>query len=86
MLVQVVHCHPLTDSYNHALFRTIIAALEERNHQVVTTDLYREGFDPAMNAAERRSYYEPGYEDAAVAAETALLRRVEGIMFCFPQW
>lgn len=86
MLIQVVHCHPLTDSYNHALFRTILAALEEKGHQVVATDLYRAGFDPVMHAAERRSYYEPRYDDAAVAAETALLRRVEGIIFCFPQW
>jgi NAD(P)H dehydrogenase (quinone) len=86
MLVQVVHCHPLTESYNHALFRTIVAALEERGHHVVATDLYREGFDPVMSAAERRSYYEPRYDDAAVAAEIALLRRVEGIIFCFPQW
>ena len=86
MLVQVVHCHPLTDSYNHALFRTIVAALEEKGHQIAASDLYRERFDPVMNAAERRSYYEPRYDDAAVSAEIALLRRVEGIVFCFPQW
>ena len=24
MLIQVVHSHPLTDSYNHALFRIIV--------------------------------------------------------------
>ena len=46
MLVQVVHCHPLTDSYNHALFYTIISALEQNGHEVVATDLYREQFDP----------------------------------------
>ena len=86
MLIQVVHCHPLIDSYNHALFRTVVATLEKKGHQVVVTDLYRSGFDPVMKVAERRSYYEPRYDDAAEAAETALLRRVEGIIFCFPQW
>ncbi len=30
MLIQVIHCHPLTDSYNHALFKTIVAALEQK--------------------------------------------------------
>ena len=86
MLVQVVHCHPLTDSYNHALFATIVTALEENGHEVVATDLYREQFDPIMTATERHSYYEPHYHDAAVSAETELLRRVDGIIFCFPQW
>ena len=56
MLIQVIHCHPLTESYNHALFHTIVTALEDSGHQVVATDLYREQFDPAMSADERRSY------------------------------
>ena len=56
MLIQVIHCHPLTDSYNHALFRTVVAALADRGHEVVATDLYREGFEPAMRGEERRSY------------------------------
>src|SRR5438045_3568081 len=86
MLVQVVHCHPLTDSYNHALFCTIVAALEQNGHEVVATDLYREQFDPVMSAVERRSYYASRYHDAEVSAEIGLLRRVEGILFCFPHW
>lgn len=86
MLFQVVHCHPLTDSYNHALFRTIVEALARRGHEVVATDLYRERFDPTMTADERRSYYEASYDGRAVAAHIALLRRVDGIIFCFPHW
>src|ERR1700752_4114554 len=78
MLIQVVHCHPLPDSYNHALFRTIVWSLEKNRHEVVATDLYHDQFDPVMSAAERRSYYEAHYADAAVLAEIALLRRVEG--------
>jgi NAD(P)H dehydrogenase (quinone) len=86
MLLQVVHCHPLTTSYNHALFRTIVAALEKSGHQVVATDLYREGFEPAMTAEERASYPQPPYAGAGVAAYTDLLRRVDGVIFCFPHW
>ena len=86
MHLQVVHCHPLTDSFNHALFRTIVATLEERGHQVSATDLYRERFEPAMSEAERRSYYEERYDNLAVAHYTALLQRVDGIIFCFPHW
>jgi NAD(P)H dehydrogenase (quinone) len=86
MLIQVIHCHPLTESYNHALFHTIVTALEDNGHQVVATDLYREQFDPAMSADERRSYYAARYDDTMVSAHTALLSRVDGIIFCFPHW
>lgn len=86
MLFQVIHCHPLTESYNHALFRVILDALAEGGHEVVASDLYRERFDPRMSAEERRSYYETAYDDRAVAAHTALLRRAEGVIFCFPHW
>ena len=86
MLIQVVHCHPLTDSYNHALFRAIVESLERAGHQVVATDLYRENFDPRLSEQERRSYIEAAYAGEAVAGHTALLRRVDGIVFCFPQW
>lgn len=86
MQFQVVHCHPLADSYSHALAAAVVEELEQRGHDVTTTDLYRDGFDPAMNAVERRSYYQPAYEGAAVAEYIELLRRVDGVIFCFPQW
>ena len=86
MHFQVVHCHPLGDSYNRALFETIVAALEARGHKVTAIDLYRERFDPALSEAERAGYFDRPYDDAAVARYTALLRRVDGIILCFPQW
>ena len=84
MLFQVIHCHPLTDSYSHALFKTIIAALEQAGHQVVATDLYRELFDPTMSEAERRSYYQARYETAGVAPYIDLLRKVDDVYFLLP--
>ena len=86
MHFQVVQCHPLADSYSHALTGAIAEALQQRGHQVTVTDLYRDGFDPVMSVAERRSYYEPAYDGAAVARYTDVLRRIDGIVFCFPHW
>jgi putative NADPH-quinone reductase len=86
MLFQVIHCHPLIDSYNHALFQTIVAALESRGHEVIATDLYRAGFEPAMRAEERRTYDQEPYDATAVAALADLLRRVDGIVLCFRHW
>src|SRR5262245_20716177 len=85
MLIQVVHSHPVHDSYNHALFRTIVETLA-RKHQVIATDLDREGFSPVMTEAERRSYYEGSYAGQGVARLIADLRRADGIIFCFPHW
>jgi putative NADPH-quinone reductase len=53
---------------------------------VIATDLDRERFSPAMTAAERRSYYSEPYAEAEVAPLIAHLRRIDGIIFCFPHW
>ena len=86
MHIQVVHCHPLTDSYNHALFRTVVSTLEQSGHNVTATDLYREGFQPVMTVAERQSYMDNGYDGSAVATYIETLKKVDGIVFCFPHW
>ena len=86
MFLQVVHCHPLLDSYDHALFRAIVETLEAGGHKVVATDLYREGFQPAMTVQERRTYMDNGYDGSAVAGYIETLRKVDGLVFCFPHW
>jgi len=86
MRIQVVHAHPLTSSYNHALFRAIVDTLETNGHEVVATDLYREGFHPAMTEAERRSYMGDAYDLSDIAGYAETLKSVEGVILCFPHW
>jgi putative NADPH-quinone reductase len=86
MRFQVVHCHPLTESFDHALFRTIVETLETNGHDVVATDLYREGFQPAMTEAERRSYMGNDYDRASIAAYAETLKHMDGLILCFPHW
>ncbi|VIO74412.1 NAD(P)H-dependent oxidoreductase [Bradyrhizobium ivorense] len=85
MLIQVVHSHPLEDSYNHALFQTIVGTLRRR-HEVIATDLDRERFSPVMTEAERRSYFQGPYAEEEVSRLIGDLRRADGIIFCFPHW
>ena len=85
MLIQVVHSHPLEDSYNHALFETIVETLRRR-HEVIASDLDRAQFSPVMTEAERRSYFEGRYAGEAVSGLIGDLRRADGIIFCFPHW
>ena len=86
MRIQVVHSHPLTESYDHALFGVIVETLQTNGHEVVATDLYREGFQPAMTEAERRSYMGDGYDTGAIARYTETLKSVDGVILCFPHW
>ena len=86
MRIQVVHCHPLTDSYDHALYLTILAVLREGGHEAIGTDLYREGFAPAMTEDERRSYMGNDYRPAGIDRYIETLRTVDGVVFCFPHW
>jgi NAD(P)H dehydrogenase (quinone) len=86
MLIQVVHCHPLVESFDHALFRTIVATLKENGHKVVATDLYREEFQPAMTEQERQTYMGMSYDTTAVAHYAKTLKEVEGLILCFPHW
>ncbi|UYN94197.1 MAG: NAD(P)H-dependent oxidoreductase [Enhydrobacter sp.] len=86
MLIQVVHCHPLTESFDHALFGTIVETLRANRHDVVATDLYREEFQPAMTAAERRSYMGNDYDVGAFESYATTLKRIDGLILCFPHW
>ena len=86
MLIQVVHCHPLTDSYDHALFLAIVETLQKTGHEVVATDLYREGFTPAMTERERRTYMGNDYDFGAVASYVETLKKIEGLILCYPHW
>lgn len=86
MRIQVVHAHPLQDSYNTALFQRIVTTLHERGHEVIATDLYRENFQPAMSEGERRSYFSLPYDVSAMVPYTATLRAVDGLILCFPHW
>ena len=86
MRIQVVHGHPLPDSYNAALFQRITQTLRDGGHEVIGTDLYHEGFQPALTVSERRSYLAPPYDESGVALHAELLRSIDGIVFCFPHW
>lgn len=86
MRIQVVHCHPLEDSFNHALFLAAVETLRKNGHDVVATDLYREGFQPAMTESERRTYMGNGYDDSGVVHYVDILKSVDGIILCYPHW
>ena len=86
MLIQVVHSHPLTDSYNHALFRIIVESAagpaSGRRDRSLPGALFachdRGGAPKLFSAAPtpRRRWRDLVRQ----------LRQADGIIFCFPHW
>lgn len=94
-----VLAHPRQDSFNGRLFRSGVEALS-RDHEVATSDLYRQGFDPVLG---ERDLGEPagrpgnlallagqahtqGTEQPEVAAEHDKLAAAELLVLQFPLW
>jgi len=83
--VQAILAHPLPDSFAAAVHRTAVTALRAAGHEVVETDLYAEGFEPALTPAERGLYY-AAYDTSAVAPLVERLRWSEALVLSYPHW
>jgi putative NADPH-quinone reductase len=86
MRVLVVFAHPLGDSFAATLHGAVVEVLRRGGHEVDDCDLYAEGFDPVLTAAERRVYNTPTPELSAVMPYVDRLRRAEALVLCFPTW
>lgn len=86
MRVQTILAHPLPGSFAAAVHRKAADTLRACGHEVVETDLYAEGFAPALTAAERAQYFSPQYDCTAVQPLVDRLRATESLVLCFPHW
>lgn len=85
MQALLVVAHPLEQSLCATLAKSARAALAAAGHQVEVLDLNRSGFQPALTAAERRSYYQ-GFDQVELAREIAQLQQAELLVLVFPTW
>jgi putative NADPH-quinone reductase len=83
MNVLVVVAHPNKESFNHAIARATVTALQENGHTVIFRDLHEEGFDPILPAAEipKVAALEQGLEE-----HCADLSNADGIVIVHPNW
>lgn len=87
MRVLLVHCHPLQASYSVALRERAASALRAGGHELRVIDLYGEGFDPVLSAAERERYLVDSAANVqGVAEHVSSLLWAEGLLFVFPTW
>jgi putative NADPH-quinone reductase len=86
MRALVLYAHPCPESFAAALHGAAVEALRGRGWVVDDCDLYAEGFDPVLTAAERRGYHDVGANTAPVAAHVARLAAAEALVLVFPVW
>src|SRR5258708_40182573 len=86
MRILVVYAHPLPDSYNAAIHRTVVESLAAEGHEIDDLDLYAENFDPVLGADERRCYHDLTRNREAAGPYIDRLLRAEAVVFVFPTW
>lgn len=88
MSTLVIACHPQADSLNRRLLAAVRRGLEAAgvDHHVI--DLYADGFEPCLRAAEYERMFvtrAPGTE-ADVAAAQARVAAADHLVFIYPVW
>jgi putative NADPH-quinone reductase len=86
MRVQVIWAHPVETSFTGAIHSRVVETLGRGGHEVIDTDLYKEGFQPALSREERVAYYGPEPDTSAVQEYVDKLKWAEALVFCFPVW
>lgn len=83
MMILVILAHPRPGSFNHAIAAAAVDTLRELGHAVVFHDLYAEGFDPVLTAAEldKAAVLPPEIERHCAEVE-----RADGIVIVHPNW
>ncbi|KOG61568.1 NAD(P)H dehydrogenase [Streptomyces griseoflavus] len=87
MKAAVYLAHPRPGSFNHALADAVAAELGSRGCQVVTHDLYAEGFDPLLPADGTETVRLAGDpDDTWTARHRAELATLNALVFVHPNW
>jgi len=101
MRVFIVHAHHEPKSFNGAMTREAVTALESAGHQTEVSDLYSMGFDPVSDRRNFTTMLDPDYlkqqaEEAHAAASRGFAADVQGeldkLFWCdtlilqFPMW
>ena len=86
MKAYVVYCHPVPESFTAAVRDRAVNALQSAGHQVRTTDLYADGFEPAMSVQEHHDHPAPTTLQPDIAVYCSNLRWCDTLVFIYPTW
>ncbi|MDI6743364.1 MAG: NAD(P)H-dependent oxidoreductase [Smithella sp.] len=83
MLISVILAHPDPQSFNHAIAKTAVDALQANGHIVFFHDLYQDKFDPLLQTAE---IAENAKLPAKIKKHCKEIASVDGIIIVHPNW
>jgi NAD(P)H dehydrogenase (quinone) len=86
MRVLYLYCHPLKESFHHAILEESLKGLKSAGHDVDLCDLYAEGFDPVLSAGARRDYHDTSINQLGLEDHVRRLRAAEALVLQFPTW
>lgn len=86
MNAYVVYCHPDPESFTAAVRERAVDALQTAGHQVRTSDLYADGFEPAMSLQERIDHLAPNTIQPDIAVYRSNLQWCDTLVFIYPTW
>jgi NAD(P)H dehydrogenase (quinone) len=81
----VVLAHPIEDSFNAALAKSIVEALEAKGEEVIFKDLYKMNFNPTLTAQEMAEVREGALRDD-IKIEQELIKECDNFIFIYPLW
>jgi putative NADPH-quinone reductase len=88
--VYIVYCHPDRESLTGAALERVMAGLQQGGHSIRLSDLYADGFDPALSAVERANQLVDHREHPEV--RPALQGYIDDLTWCdtlvlvYPTW
>jgi putative NADPH-quinone reductase len=82
----VVYCHPDADSFTAAVCERVVTALRDSGNEVRMTDLYADGFEPALSLQEHIDYLAPSHRAAEISPYIDNLRWCDALVFVYPTW
>ena len=87
-MITIVYAHPLEDGMNAEVRNALTEHLRTNNHSFHLIDLYKDGFQPAMTAEERRTFFTCQGEsnDPLVQQYQTMLKDADHLVFIFPIW
>jgi putative NADPH-quinone reductase len=83
MQISVILAHPDPKSFNHAIAKTAVEALEGNGHKVISHDLYKEKSDPLLPAKEIN---EDALLPAKIKKHCKEIASADGIIIVHPNW
>lgn len=81
----VVLAHPIEDSFNAALAKSVVEGLEAKGDEVIFKDLYKMNFDPTLTVQEMAEVRSGSTRDDIKIEQEAVMQ-CDNFIFIYPLW